>query len=54
MHWWHISPRIVTRYRPIAGTRLDRNPLRILDSKDEGDRALIDRGGANDCALSHT
>ena len=38
--WSPISPRTGTGFRPTAGSRLEKNPLRILDSKDAGDRAL--------------
>ena len=44
--WSIISPRIGTRCPRTAGERLERNPLRILDSKDEGDRAHRRRGAA--------
>ena len=36
-----FHPAPATRCRRTAWTRLERNPLRILDSKDEGDRRIV-------------
>lgn len=40
MHWWRMTN--MDELSDDSRLRLERNPLRILDSKNEGDRDVLD------------